>query len=263
MAPGSEMVSRFLVTTYFDTPDGALQRAGTILRVRKEEGRFIQTLKTEQPDGPDLLARGEWEDVVSENRPDLQAPQTGLLLQGGTAVELRPLFVTEVDRTTIDIEPKPGTRVEAAIDRGSIRALDSGRTQPLSEVELELKSGDPTALYDLALELLETAPLRIDPCSKSARGYRLVEGGDPAPSAVSAEPIVLDPTLTIEEALQQVGRACLAHLLRNEPAALARDIEGVHQIRVAMRRLRSVLAAVKKMLPEAERPLGPRTRSGC
>ena len=39
--------------------------------------------------------------------------------------------------------------------------------------------------------------------------------------------------MTVENALQSVGRSCLAHLLRNEPAVLASTAEGIHQMRVA------------------------------
>lgn len=45
--------------------------------------------------------------------------------------------------------------------------------------------------------------------------------------------------MTVENVLQRIGRRCLAHLLRNEPAALADQPEGIHQMRVAIRRLRS------------------------
>ena len=223
--------------------------------MREQDGGFIQTLKTEDPDGANLLTRGEWEDPVADNRPDPQAPRSGSRLPQGMADGLRPLFVTEVDRVAIEIEPKPkpGTRIEVAIDLGAIRALQNGRREPISEIELELKGGDAAAIYDLALELLETAPLRIDLRSKSERGYRLAAAVDHPPSAVPAAPVVLDPEMTIEDALQRVGRACLAHLLRNEPAALAGEIEGVHQMRVAMRRLRSILSAINKMLPDAQR----------
>jgi triphosphatase len=253
LAPGSVMISRTLVSTYFDTPDCALRRDGSILRVREQDGQFTQTFKTEDPDRANLLARGEWEDPVSDNQPDAAAPQSGAHLPEGICDALGPVFVTEVDRISIEIEPKPGTRIEAALDQGMIRAAESGRTEPISEVELELKEGEPAALYDLALELLETSALRIDLRSKSERGYRLAAGDVAEPSAVSAEAVILDPGMTIEEALQAVGRACLAHLLRNEPAAIVGNIEGVHQMRVAMRRLRSMLSAVKKMLPQAER----------
>jgi triphosphatase len=269
MASGSATVRRTLVTTYYDTPDLALKQAGSTLRVRDEGGRFVQTLKTADLAGAGLLARGEWEDPLAENRPDPQAPQSGSRLPAGVAGDLRPLFVTEVIRETIVIEPVPGTRIEAAVDTGEIRALDSGRTEPISELELELESGDPAALYDLALRLLETAPLRIATRSKSGRGYRLVEGVEAPLRAVHAEPVTLDSGMAVEEVLQNIGRSCLFHLLRNEPAALAGQPEAVHQMRVALRRLRSLLSAVKKLLPEDERravadelaglaaPLGP------
>lgn len=253
MAPGAASTSLKLVSTYYDTPDCALLRAGAVLRVREQEGRFIQTLKTAGADGASLLARGEWEDVVADSRPDPQAAESGGRLPHGIAEALHPLFVTEIDRVAIEIEPKAGTRIEAAVDHGAIRTAAGGCGEPVSEIELELKEGDPAALYDLALELLETAPLRIDLRSKSERGYRLAAGDGSPPAAVSAEPVVLNPDMTIEDALQRVGRACLGHLLRNEPAALAGAIEGVHQMRVATRRLRSMLSAVKNILPEAER----------
>ncbi len=252
-APGAVTISRQLVSTYFDTPDFALRDAGSILRVREVDGRFIQTLKTTDPDGANLLSRGEWEDPVASSLPDPRAPESGSRLPDDIAAQLQPLFVSEVERVAIEIEPKPGTRIEAAVDCGVIRTADGASSQPISEIELELKSGDPAAVYDLALELLETAPLRIDLHSKSERGYRLVQHDNKPPSASSAEPVVLNPEMTLEDALQRVGRICLVHMLRSEPAALAGRIEGVHQMRVATRRLRSMLSALKKMLPEAER----------
>jgi CHAD domain-containing protein len=76
----------------------------------------------------------------------------------------------------------------------------------------------------------------------------------PAPAEpVRAAPIALDPAMTVEAVLQVIGRVCLADLLRNEAAALGGDPEGVHQMRVASRRIRSSLSAFKKTLPAAER----------
>jgi triphosphatase len=77
--------------------------------------------------------------------------------------------------------------------------------------------------------------------------------GEAAAEAVRAAPLLLDPALDLGAALQQVGRACLAHYLRNGPATLAGCTEGVHQMRVALRRLRSVVAAFGKALPAADR----------
>jgi CHAD domain-containing protein len=56
--------------------------------------------------------------------------------------------------------------------------------------------------------------------------------------------------------LQQAGRACLDHLGRNEQAALAGDAEGIHQMRVAVRRWRAPLSAMAPFVPS-----GPRRRA--
>ena len=251
MAPAAASSHLRLISTYYDTPDLALKRRGMSLRVREREGRFIQTVKTGDP-GSDLLTRGEWEDELAESSPDPHAASSGGHLPDGIAGDLQPLFATDVTRTTLAIEPAPATRIEAAIDQGEIRGAGGG-SEPISEIELELKRGDTAALYDVALQLLDVASLRIEPRSKSERGYRLGDRAEARPAVVHAEPVVLDPAMTVEAALQEIGRACLAHLLHNEPAALARDPEGVHQIRVAVRRIRSAISAFKKLLPSADR----------
>jgi inorganic triphosphatase YgiF len=69
-----------------------------------------------------MLSRGEWEDAFGANHPDLDAPHGGPHLPEGIGGKLRPLFVTDVTRTTVEIEPLPETRIEAAIDEGEVRA---------------------------------------------------------------------------------------------------------------------------------------------
>jgi triphosphatase len=241
-----------LTSTYYDTPDAALKQRGLTLRVRDQGGNFLQTVKEGDLASGDLLSRGEWEDAIAEGRPDPDAAQSGPRLPEGAAGDLRPFFITEVTRTIFAIEPLPGTKIEAAVDEGEIRAVPKGRAEPISEVELELKDGDAAALYDLAAQLLEVAPLRIETRSKSERGYQLAGNGDAAPPAVHAEPVILDTDMTVEAALQKIGRSCLAQLLRNEPAVLAAQPEGVHQMRVAVRRLRSAISSLKKFLPQED-----------
>jgi CHAD domain-containing protein len=69
---------------------------------------------------------------------------------------------------------------------------------------------------------------------------------------VHAEPVALHPGLSGEAVLRRIGRAALDHLLRNEAAVLAGDIEGIHQMRVAVRRLRAILSAFAPMLPDEQ-----------
>ena len=253
MSPSSAGSDSRLISTYYDTPDLALKRRGVSLRIREQGGRFIQTVKTGDPSSGDVLTRGEWEDELAESRPDPGASQSSEHLPDGIAGALQPVFATDVTRTTVAIEPAPATRIEAAIDQGEIRAAGDGGTEPISEIELELKSGDVAALYDVALQLLDVASIRIEPRSKSERGYQLGEAGEGAPPVVHAEPVALDPMMSVEAALQEIGRACVAQLLHNEAAVLAMDPEGVHQMRVAVRRIRSAISSFKKLLPAADR----------
>lgn len=239
-----------LVSTYYDTPTLALHRERLSLRVRKQGSEFVQTVKVEDPARLDILERREWEDHIRSKWPVLDAPKTGKRLRDLVrAEELRPVFTTTVTRMTIEISPDPSARIEVAIDEGEIRTCNRGAATPISEVELELKEGDPRVIFDVALQLLETEPIRIEPCSKAERGYRLgVEGS--MPQAVHAGPISIDSAMSVEAALQRIGRHCLSHILSNEQAAVAGDPEGVHQMRVAVRRLRSALLALKRPLQE-------------
>jgi triphosphatase len=251
----ADMASHFgirqerLTSTYYDTPDWALRAKGLTLRVREDGGRFIQTVKAGAVAAENMLSRGEWEDAVAGNRPDLEAPLSGARLQPAAAGDLRAIFITDVTRGTIEIEPAPGMAIEAAIDKGEIRAVGGGAVEPIGEIELELKTGDAAALYDLALALLDVGPIRVEARSKAERGYHLMAGRDAAPPAVHAPPVALEPDMTVEDALQKIGNNCLAQVLRNEAAVLSSLPEGVHQMRVAVRRIRSAISSLKKMFP--------------
>jgi triphosphatase len=104
------------------------------------------------------------------------------------------------------------------------------------------------AIFDLALQLLKAASIRVETRSKAERGYRLLGAGGPMPQAFSVGPVALESAMSVEEALERIGRRCLTHLLTNEQAALAGEPEGIHQVRVAVRRLRSALLALKRPL---------------
>jgi len=242
-----------LNSTYYDSADLALRQHHLTLRIREQDGTHVQTLKSEGPAAEDPLSRGEWEDAVDGDQPSLAAPNSGPrfrdLLAGAV---LQPLFSTTVRRTIVQIEVGSATRIEAAIDEGEIRRIKGDAIEPLCEIELELKEGNPAALYELALQLLEVAPLRIEARSKAERGYQQGAADGRAALAAHARPIALDGAMTVEAALQTIGRACLHHLQRNVPAALSGEADAVHQMRVALRRLRSVLSAAKIMLPPAQ-----------
>ena len=71
-------------------------------------------------------------------------------------------------------------------------------------------------------------------------------------AAVHAHDIVLHPRMSTAEALHDVALGCLHHIAANEPAVRAHDGEGVHQMRVGLRRLRAALAVFSDLLDDAE-----------
>lgn len=240
---------RHLVATYFDTPDGHLRKAGLTLRLRREGKRLVQTVKSEAGEGDDPLSRGEWEAEVRDETPDLAAaedsPVPALLADAGLGAEALEPQVTVTTNRQIFPLALDGAEVEMAIDRGRIAA--GGRTVPVTEVELELKSGEAVHMLRFVRALLAEVPARLEHRSKSARGFALIDG-DPAPE--KARGVDLDGEMSIEQAFKRVVASCFAQMTANEGPALAgRDPEGVHQLRVGIRRLRSAFSLFGKVLP--------------
>lgn len=255
-----------LESRYFDTPELRLQARKVSLRVRRVGDRFIQTIKTASVGGAAHTVRGEWERAVAAMAPELDLGDPAALEALGLVLpeELAPVFITRVERRLMLVEQKlegGGTAIiEVAFDRGTIeagvpearKARRKRRIERIAEVELELKAGPPEALY-LLLELLRGwAPLRIVMAPKAERGY-LLATDRPPPARKAAHP-ALDPAMTVAAAMGTVLASCLQQLLQNEAAARdGRAVEGVHQLRIALRRTRSALALFASALAPAGR----------
>ncbi len=250
-------VRKHLRTTYFDTPDRHLLAAELALRVRRDGRRRIQTLKTAGHPQLGPLARGEWEREIVGERPvvdDAWLAEIGdkdaRKLLGKTKVRTRlaPLFSTDFRRQAWRVR-RSGSVIELAIDRGLIEGPDG--QVPISEVELELKSGNSNELYGLARDIVALVPAVVESRSKAERGYAL---SVPARTAVRAKPLDLSGDVSTAEAFRAIGRSCLVHARANESAVRTKiSIDGVHQFRVALRRMRSALAAFREVLPEEAR----------
>lgn len=230
------------VTTYFDTPDLALAREGLSLRVRAKDGRRIQTLKSETAANGAAATRGEWEWAVRSGRPDASL-LLGTPAAAHAADRLEPVLITDINRTTRMLT-LGDTEIEAAFDEGFIRT--GGKELPVHELELELKAGPPGPLYQLALTLHADLPLRLEPEAKSTRGYRLHTGRPPAMHKTTKPDLA--PDVSAADGFRQILGAGLGSLIGNQPAAISGDPEGVHQMRIAVRRLRTALVLFKPHL---------------
>ena len=239
---------RKLNSVYLDTPDFQLLARRLAFRLRRVGFHWVQTLKAEARAVGALSSRPEWEMAVAGGGPDFAVlPEAALdRLKGIDLAAIRPVFVTEFQRTTWLIQAGESV-MELALDRGEIRAGqgDAPARQALSEIEIELKSGPPAALFDLARDLLDAVPLGVEPRSKAERGYHLAGALNPAP--VNALDPGLAPDQPAGEAWVRIARAALAQAVANVPGFLAQpedvaqpdDIEYLHQLRVALRRLRA------------------------
>jgi CHAD domain-containing protein len=94
-------------------------------------------------------------------------------------------------------------------------------------------------------------PARIP---RSAPGKRRLVRPGRAPRWSKAAPVTFKAKSSLDEAIAAVVKSCRAHWQANLPAALdGRDPEGVHQVRVGLRRFRSALSLFRKFVPENQR----------
>ena len=258
-----------LVTRYFDTPDFALSAQGVALRVRRMGRRWLQTLKTEGERNVGLSRRAEYEMPVAGDAPDWTRfpPEALAWVPEALRDALVPVFETRFHRTAWLLKGKGGAAIEVALDVGEVRAGE--RSQPICEIELELKSGQPDALFALALEWATAFDYLPFDISKAERGVRLAQGAAEAPLKSAA--MQLDGGMSVEDGFAAIVQACLAQFQSNLPGVLGalplpqagEGGEGetgkganvmptpvneyVHQARVALRRLRAALRLYRKV----------------
>lgn len=241
-----------LVSVYYDTPEHDLYEQGLTLRVRRSGRRHVQTVKLERGESAALMNRGEWEHEVARGKPNLGLLEgTGLEQVLGAELEPRlvPLFEARMRRRTYPIES--GTSIfELTVDEGEIVA--GGRRAPVCEVELEVKRGDAQGLFAFARALSEHVPTQVSVTTKAERGYELIAGK--GPRAAYATPVAVAPDATCRAAFQTIAGSCLRQVIANR--ALARDgvSEGLHQVRVGLRRLRVAITLFRDMVrdPQSE-----------
>lgn len=238
-------VQQALLTRYFDTPDFALSAKGVALRVRRVEQRWLQTLKTEGERTGGLSRRVEYEMPIRRGEPDwaLFPPEARIWVPEALRAQVQPVFETRFKRTAWQIKGARGAAIEVALDIG--RVIAGKRSQPICEIELELKAGQPDALFELAQRWARRLDCLPFDTSKAERGVRLAHDQSSAPE--KSTPLGLHKGMTAEEGFAAAVQACLTQFQANLPGVLdSDDIEYVHQARVALRRLRAVLRAFRK-----------------
>ncbi len=231
---------RALRCAYFAV--AGLGPGGVIVRVVRNGGRYRQSVVREGAvvfSGP---AADETPALDTILDPTLREQMNG-------AGVLMPAFRHEarVFRRPVTLNGTPGATIE--IEDGTLSAEEGER--PYGVLRIRSSDDDLAPAYALAAELAGEVPLRIAPRNPEELGFALAAAAKPTP--VKADKRPLPDETTVEEALVHIVRACLDHLVANEAPTLENDDpEGVHQMRVALRRMRSGLRLYRHMLPAGQ-----------
>ncbi|NCP64970.1 MAG: CYTH domain-containing protein [Paraglaciecola sp.] len=191
-----------LANYYFDTPQQDFRQQRMGLRVRGEQIldhladaqeqnklgvghnqlRFEQTIKTAGLSFAGLAQRPEY-NVALPYSADIAVPRPNLALfpsdiwpervdLPSLQQQLGCIFYTHFVRHRYALQFHHGSAIELVWDKGEVVA--DGKTDVISELELELKEGKVADLFWLAQQLLTYMPLTLGSLSKAARGYALL-----------------------------------------------------------------------------------------
>lgn len=230
---GRALPRRDFTETFYDTAGGRLGLAGFVLRRRIENGKGLWRLSVVCEGVPTL-------DVEAPGGPAGPPEELRELVSAASAgFEFAPVLRTRTHATGLRV--KAGSRSLAKIRVASIALLDGQRTTgSFSEIELE----------QLAATRKELA--RLESVLRKS-GAKRTNGAGPLEKALAREP---QPELPLPstslERLRPYLREQYARMLAHDPGVrVGSDPEDVHQMRVATRRLRSVLKTAAPILDRA------------
>jgi len=231
---GEPLEPRVFTSVYYDTDDRSLTRSGITLRRRTERGKSVWQLKL-----PSADARLELEEPGGPAEPPAELSR--LLYAHLRHGKVAPVAELRTRRHGSLVERR-GATAEVTVDEVAI--MDALRVADgFVEVEIELRSGNPKRLDDIAEEIEEA-------------GARL---GDGRPKVFRALGIASESSSRPDDAfevLRGLVRKQLRLVLAHDPGTrLGTDPESLHDMRVAVRRSRALLHAGRKLIQSDVRGL--------
>lgn len=230
--PGEPLVPRVFVSVYYDTSDHRLARHNVTLRRRTEKRRHRWQVKL-----PRGAARLELElRAPPTEPPDEVRRLLAVYIRGATLTPIATLLTRRSGELVRDLR---GPVAEVVLD--SVSVFEGRRVaQRFREVEVELVGGTEQDLQHIGAMLRAAGARESDGRPKVFRalGLDFSEEAKPLESPAAA----LDHVLAMLRAQLDAVRA-------HDPGTrLAEDPEELHQMRVAVRRLRAILRAARPML---------------
>lgn len=273
LKPQGRATTKRLRSVYWDTPAHDLAAAGLGLRIRNAAGTYVQTLKTQDIGGGLVSDRGEDETVreggASVPKPELDLVTDRLLRRRARKAigkaSIRPLFESVIERTQRIYETDAGDRFIVVLDDGYLALVEAPLNRvPVCEIEIERITGSPAALFSAARALAAHYPLSLGTQSKAARGYILASEQDggaipvtPSEAIEKAGRSSVLPGMTLPEVYAVTLSRGVNQIVGNLEAVTHHQFpEGIHQMRVAMRRLRAAVSAFHRVIPlQGAKPL--------
>lgn len=235
---------------YLDTRDLRLWRAGLGLRVRREGGRTVATLKTGRV-ASNVADRFEWSEPVRDWRGDaapIVVPAGSLrrgLREAGLDLRVQPIARLRVRRTVWPTRWPEGWTARVYTDH--VLARVGRRRVEFAELEIE-STADREAIGRAVAAIHACLPWRLVRLSKLERARAMA--GRPVPTPPPKLPPALHASVSVAEAARHIFTAYWAQYTWNLPGAMAGfDPEFLHDLRVAIRRMRAAASALDSALP--------------
>jgi CHAD domain-containing protein len=243
--------ARRLTDRYLDTADWRIGRAGFVLRTRQRGRASEATLKDDRPaDASGLRTRLEFTEPLDDGTvASLSAD--GPVGRRVRAVigrrRLQQILEVRTRRRPFALRAGGEDVAELTLDETAVM-VGAGRPLQLRRVEVEVVPAWSDRLAPLVDELRRSCGLQPANLSKYEAG--LLALGASVPAAPELGPTTVSPESTMGELAFAVLRRHFGLVLAREPGTrLGEDIEVLHDMRVATRRLRAAIDMCSDVLP--------------
>jgi CHAD domain-containing protein len=241
-----ELPSQDLRATYYDTDDLRLARCGTTLRFRAGEDQSEGwSVKLPIATKGQLLDR---EELYFEGTPrEIPPPAAGLVAAYARSASLRAVATLRTKRQRWSLVAPDGRELAVLTD-DQVSVVEGRRVvSRFRELEVESANAKKAELKAIAFALRSTGAVASEPIPKVVRamGPRATAPSDIPPSRQ------VSPGEPARLAVAEAASNALRRLVTNDSRARLGDPEGVHQMRVAARRLRSDLRTFAPLVSPA------------
>ena len=245
----SAPVRKELDDTYFDSVGWDLHRAGYTCRIRRKGDSAELTLKAMSEPAGGMRSRREITETLEppETAPEAAPGACGAIIRAVVGRRpIEPLFRLQTRREVLNLSDSFGHLAEIALDETSI-PVGEDRPVRLARVEVEVPPDAVERARPFVAAMV--AANRLSEAGTSKFESALIATGQAAPAAESFGSTAVAPEMTAGEVAFAVLRKQFAAFRANEPSTrLGEDIEALHDMRVATRRLRAAMAAFRPFL---------------